>query len=677
MILGDNNIYSFSQPTAVVDYYCKYDQQLRESGLPLVVDYGSSECRMGWAGQNKPALTFRNALAKSRKENELQIGNGIVNIEAVRQTMRSPFDRNVITHFEAFETLVDYGLSRLGLDSEAAINHPLLFTESLGNPNAIRHNMSQVLFELYSVPSLAYGVDSLFSFQFNQQNNNALVVSFGHQSINIIPVLDGVPHRHNARRINLGGFHLHSYMQKILQLRYQNHSTALTFSRIEDMFSLARVSSDFFSQLRQWKDPEFYERNEVKVQLPFVPVVKPPPTDPEVLKARRQELGRRLMEINAKKRESKMLENIRILEQLNQEIQLQQQGSEGRFQKAMVRLNLSNPEELVTLIAKTQAAVDKAKEAQNRESQREETATEPEVKRKREDMCETERVEFDSWISDIKTKLQEIREKKAARAQRRKQLAKRRTAASQERMRIISQLARNNKEDDNFGMDDSDWDVYKKISRDAEDSDSEEETLRAQEYESVLKEHSTEEEFNRNSLDWHQVHLSTELIMVPEILFQPSIIGIEQAGLAETIQFIFTKYSADDVKRLSNNVFLTGGIADIPGLKTRLENELQEMLPYKSTFKVTSASDPLLDSWRGASQWADNEENQRSGFMSRAEYEEYGEGFLKTHFSSNIYTPTPATPPPPSDTPATPPPPTDTPSTPPLPTVVAGAELPT
>ena len=41
--------------------------------------------------------------------------------------------------------------------------------------------------------------------------------------------------------------------------------------------------------------------------------------------------------------------------------------------------------------------------------------------------------------------LQEIRERKAARAARRKQLAKRRTAASQERMRIINQLARNNK----------------------------------------------------------------------------------------------------------------------------------------------------------------------------------------------------------------------------------------
>ena len=67
------------------------------------------------------------------------------------------------------------------------------------------------------------------------------------------------------------------------------------------------------------------------------------------------------------------------------------------------------------------------------------------MKRRREDMCESERIKFDGWINDIKTKLAEIREKKAARAQRRAQLAKRRTAASQERMRIISQLARNNK----------------------------------------------------------------------------------------------------------------------------------------------------------------------------------------------------------------------------------------
>jgi actin-related protein 5 len=44
-------------------------------------------------------------------------------------------------------------------------------------------------------------------------------------------------------------------------------------------------------------------------------------------------------------------------------------------------------------------------------------------------------------------------------------MAKRRTAAAQERMRLISQLARKEKRDDNFGMRDEDWDVYKAINK--------------------------------------------------------------------------------------------------------------------------------------------------------------------------------------------------------------------
>lgn len=52
-----------------------------------------------------------------------------------------------------------------------------------------------------------------------------------------------------------------------------------------------------------------------------------------------------------------------------------------------------------------------------------------------------------------------------ARRQRKKDLAQRRTAAAQERMRLISQLARKDKKDDNFGSRDEDWDVYKAINK--------------------------------------------------------------------------------------------------------------------------------------------------------------------------------------------------------------------
>jgi len=636
MLKEENNIYRLPEPKIVKDYYADYTSH-RGTERTIVIDYGSSECRMGWAGEASPSLTFRNVFAKSRKDMEIQIGNGIGNIEAVRQVLRSPFDRNVITHLEALETLLDYGMSRLGVDSEGRINHPVCFTECLGNPNAARQMVNQLMFELYGIHSISYGIDGLFSLHVNQsQANDALVVSLGHQTITVMPVLDGKTDVQNARRINLGGHQLLSYMQKVLQLRYQNHANALTFSRLEEMFSLTRVSQDFFTELRRWKEPNFYERNVVKVQLPYVATVKPPPTDPEVLKARRQELGKRLMEINARKRETKLVENNRILAQLEAVLELHKQGSDIRLEKALLKLNLSGLEELQSLINKTRGAINKASEAKLREANRE-VNPEPEPKRRREDMDATERDEFDAWISDLRWKLQEIRERKAARAQRRKQLAKRRTAASQERMRIISQLARNNKEEDDFGMKDSDWDVYKKIARDAEDSDSEEESLKAQEYESVLKEHGAEEETNRNTPDWHQVHLSTELTLIPEIIFQPSIIGIDQTGLAETIQFIFSKYSEEVVRRLANNVFLTGGLSKISGLKTRLENELQQMLPFKSTFKVTMAEDPSLDGWRGASHWANQPDNNRF-FLSREEYLERGcNGYFKQHLASNLY----------------------------------------
>lgn len=61
---------------------------------------GSYECRVGWATSENPLLTFRNLIAKPRKEKAkkdaeppilqpTQIGNDIVNIEAMRYQLRT------------------------------------------------------------------------------------------------------------------------------------------------------------------------------------------------------------------------------------------------------------------------------------------------------------------------------------------------------------------------------------------------------------------------------------------------------------------------------------------------------------------------------------------------------------------------------------------------------------
>lgn len=56
-----------------------------------------------------------------------------------------------------------------------------------------------------------------------------------------------------------------------------------------------------------------------------------------------------------------------------------------------------------------------------------------------------------------------------------------------------------------------------------------------------------------------QLHFSVEAIRATEILFQPSMMGIVEAGVAETIDYVLKLFSAEDQQRLVDNIFLTGG----------------------------------------------------------------------------------------------------------------------
>lgn len=106
--------------------------------------------RVGWSTSESPLLQFKNLIAKPRKERskkdtveplqtpQLQVGNDIVNIEAVRFQLKTQFDRNVVTHFEAQEHLFDYTFTHLGIDTENSVNHPIVLTEAFLNPNTSR-----------------------------------------------------------------------------------------------------------------------------------------------------------------------------------------------------------------------------------------------------------------------------------------------------------------------------------------------------------------------------------------------------------------------------------------------------------------------------------------------------------------------------------------------------------
>jgi len=98
--------------------------------------------------------------------------------------------------------------------------------------------VSELLFECYCVPRVAYGIDALFSYCYNIDHvplcqRDALIVSCGYQATHVLPLLGGQLCAAACQRINVGGAAVDGFMQRVLQLKYPQHLSAITLSRAE------------------------------------------------------------------------------------------------------------------------------------------------------------------------------------------------------------------------------------------------------------------------------------------------------------------------------------------------------------------------------------------------------------------------------------------------------------
>ncbi|XP_048245169.1 actin-related protein 5-like isoform X1 [Haliotis rufescens] len=704
------NLFSFKDEKPVPDPVHEYSDSLRDGKVPLVIDNGTYQCRAGWASKEKPLLTFKNITAKQRgkKESDLQIGNDISNIEVVRWILRTQFDRNVVTLYDVQEQIFDYIFTHLGINTEGKVDHPIVLTEPVCNPNYCRQQMSELMFECYHVPQVAYGIDSLFSLYKNKPHTgsanwmNSLIVDCGYQATHILPVLNGRLDSVNGRRMNLGGVHVDSFLMRLLQLKYPGHLAAVTLSRAEELVrDHAYLATDYADNLHQWLDGDYFENNAHKIQLPYTNVSGGSQLTPDQQRERREQQIQRLKEVNSKRRLEKLEVEEERLRQLMSVQELLVDGDEDTFTKALYNVGFKSAEELQDTVNKLTVSIQRAKakilgvelppeepqevkepvfdlldipdemlgpeqQAAKKRQRILKSAREGRLKAqalqraKRQKELEEERrlevkrqADFHGWLSEVRKKRQKILEARTSRRQRKTDMAKRGTYASQQRMKIISQLAQNvksSKKEDTFGQNDADWDVYKSINTEMNTSDSEAEEEKLEELETMLREHDPDfqRELDFGGLpggefdiaDYYRLYLAVERVRAPEVLFQPSMIGVEQAGIAETADFVLKKYDAASQNSLVQNVFITGGNAWLPGFRERLVRDLRQIRPFQSTFNVSVAGNPSLDSWLGARKWALSP-HLSSCSITRGEYEEMGEGYLREHFASNKFIPTP------------------------------------
>ncbi|GAA6063518.1 hypothetical protein JCM10212_004731 [Sporobolomyces blumeae] len=137
--------------------------------------------------------------------------------------------------------------------------------------------------------------------------------------------------------------------------------------------------------------------------------------------------------------------------------------------------------------------------------------------------------------------------------------------------------------------------------------------------------------------------LCNERFTVPEVLFNPTTIELNQAGLVESIALSIAALPTDLQGMLWNNIVCVGGSAGFPGFGERLQQDLRTMAPNEYSVRVTVSSSPttsiasslahalsppLFDvpAFPGATPLS-------TSFVSRQEYQEAGSNACRRKFA--------------------------------------------
>lgn len=75
------------------------------------------------------------------------------------------------------------------------------------------------------------------------------------------------------------------------------------------------------------------------------------------------------------------------------------------------------------------------------------------------------------------------------------------------------------------------------------------------------------------------LRLNNERFVIPEILFHPSDVGIQQMGIAEAVLNCIEFCPEEAVPHLLANIIVSGGCGLFPGMQTRLQNEIRALAP--------------------------------------------------------------------------------------------------
>ncbi|TLD31265.1 hypothetical protein PspLS_02775 [Pyricularia sp. CBS 133598] len=513
--------------------------------VAIVIDNGSSAVRAGWSTENDPRLIVPPIMAKYR-DRKLGKTFSFAGWDCYSDTTAKGHIRNafeagtdIVSNWDVMEHVLDYLFIKLGLNEKGdSIDRPIVMTEAVANLPYSRKSMTEVLFECYGAPSVAYGIDSLFSYRHNK-GSTGLVVSSSYSSTHLIPVYNQKALLSQATRLNWGGWHAAEYLLKLIKLKYRDFlgNVKTNTSQTEHMLrDFCYVSKDYDEELKTYLDWTGLEDRERIIQYPFTEEVIVQKTEEELAKIaeRKKESGRRLQEQAAKMRLDRLVKKEQELEYYKKVQEMLVDQTKKETKRILDDAEVKDEAHLERLVKELEKTIKKARTKDLGGEVEDEAAEEPDfsllevpdeelddagIKAKRQQrlmksnheararakaekeaekarIAEEARLDeerrtnnLEEWLADKRRAHQEA----AARVKEREMLSKdmgnRKTLASVMRMKSIANLAsdtptgsgtsrkrRRGGDDDDFGANDADWGVYRDIAVNKEDGSDDEDS---------------------------------------------------------------------------------------------------------------------------------------------------------------------------------------------------------
>ncbi|KAF7296713.1 hypothetical protein HMN09_01080400 [Mycena chlorophos] len=139
--------------------------------------------------------------------------------------------------------------------------------------------------------------------------------------------------------------------------------------------------------------------------------------------------------------------------------------------------------------------------------------------------------------------------------------------------------------------------------------------------------HSSALEKNYELPDGNVITIGSERFRAPEALFQPHMMGLEQAGIHTATYNSIAKCDLDIRRELFGNIVLSGGTTMFPGIADRMQKEMTAVAASGVRVRVVAPPERKYSVWIGGSILASLSTFQNM-WISKQEYDESGPGIV-------------------------------------------------